>query len=90
MLCCQNWRYCSSHSEASRKGEASSLQGRHWASRLRLIKPARSNTFKCLVIDGAAIENGSESSLTVISPSARRARIARLVGSERAENVSFR
>lgn len=71
-------------------GAASRRQGRHWASRLRLINPVRSKTFRCLVIDGAAIENGSESSLTVVSPSARRARIARRVGSDRAANVSLR
>jgi len=90
MLCSQNWRYRSSHSLASLIGAASRRQGRHCASRLRLINPVRSNTFRCLVIDGAAMENGSESSLTVVSPSASRARIARLVGSDRAAKVSLK
>jgi len=39
---------------------------------------------------GPLIANGSESSLTVADPEARRARIARLVGSARAEKVMLR
>ena len=41
-------------------------------------------------MEGALRENGSESSLTEVSPRARRARIARLVGSERAAKVELR
>jgi hypothetical protein len=43
-----------------------------------------------LVIDGAVIEKGSASSLTDVSPKARRARIARRVGSESAAKVALR
>jgi hypothetical protein len=40
-------------------------------------------------MEGALIGNGSASSLTVISPRNRRARIARRVGSESAPNVEL-
>lgn len=40
-------------------------------------------------MEGAVIENGLASSFTHNSPRERRARIARLVGSERAANVEL-
>src|SRR5438552_6294004 len=51
------------------------------------MRPARSNTLRCLEIAGPLISNGSASSETVAWPEARRSRIARLVGSARALNV---
>src|SRR6202030_3407607 len=53
------------------KGAASRRQGRRCASRLRRIKPARSRTFRCLVMEGALREKGSDNSLTDVSPDAR-------------------
>jgi hypothetical protein len=44
-----------------------------------MINPARSNTLMCLEMAGKLILNGSASSLTVASPSAKRAKIARRV-----------
>ena len=89
MLCSQERRYCSSHLSTSCKGALWSRHGLFCASRLRLIRPARSSTLRCFVIEGGAIENGSESSLTDSSPCESRARMARRVGSERAENVEL-
>jgi hypothetical protein len=89
MLCSQDRRYCSSHSATSRRGALWRRQGLLCASRLRLIKPARSRTLRCFVMEGAVIENGLASSFTHNSPRERRARIARLVGSERAANVEL-
>jgi hypothetical protein len=42
-----------------------------------VISPARSSTRRCLETAGPLIANGAESSFTVASPAARRARIAR-------------
>src|SRR4051812_29924690 len=52
------------------------------------MSPARSSTLRWREIAGRLIGNGSASSFTVASPSARRVRIARRVGSARAANVS--
>ena len=59
------------------------------AARPRVIRPARSSTFRCREIAGRLTEKGSASSLTVASPSARRSTIARRVGSPKAANVSI-
>src|SRR3569833_932802 len=75
---------------ASRSGPASSRHGRRWASRPREIRPARSSTFRCFEIAGWVIANGAASSPTEASPFASRARIARLVGSASAANVTSR
>src|SRR5882672_87023 len=69
-------------------GLPSSRRGRFCASRPREIKPARSRIFRCLEMAGWLIANGSASSVTDASPEARRARIARRVGSARAANVA--
>jgi hypothetical protein len=53
-------------------------------------RPARSSTFRCLETAGCDIAKGSASSLTVASPDARRARIARRVGSARAPKIASR
>ena len=49
--------------------------------------PARSSTRRCFETAGMLMSNGSASSVTEHSPDARRARIARRVGSARAANV---
>ena len=51
--------------------------------------PARSSTLMCFEIAGSVSSNGSASSFTVASPSARRARIARRVGFASAAKVSL-
>ena len=75
------------HSIASSSGAGSMRAGRHWASRPRTISPARSSTFRWREIAGRLTANGAASSLTVASPSARRVRMARRVGSASAEKV---
>src|SRR5579862_7027914 len=85
----QKRRYGSSQSATPRSGPASRRQGRHWASRPRAISPACSSTLRCFEIAGILIANGSASSVTDASPSARRDRIARRVGSASAENVAL-
>ena len=57
---------------------------RRRARRCREISPACSSTWRCLVTAGWLMGNGAATSRTPASPSAKRARIARLVGSERA------
>ena len=74
----------------SLSGAASRRQGRHCASRPRAMRPARSKTLRCLEMAGRLISKGSASSVTEVSPSARRARIARRVGSARAAKVVLR
>jgi len=54
------------------------------------MSPARSSTFRCLEIAGFDIWKGWDSSPTDASPEARRARIARRVGSARAEKMLLR
>src|SRR5688572_21431773 len=54
------------------------------------MRPARSSTFRCLEMAGWLISNGSASSVTVASPVASRARMARRVGSARAAKVRSR
>src|SRR5712664_3288326 len=74
----------------SLSGLAWSRQGRHCASRPRSIRPARSSTFRCFETAGRLISKGSASFRTEVSPEARRARIARRVGSARAAKVALR
>ena len=64
-------------------------QGRRWASRRREAG-RRVHTFRCLMIAGWVIANGSANSATVASPPASRARIARRAGWARAANVASR
>src|ERR1700752_5241493 len=64
----QNLRYLSSHPSTCFSGSSSSLHGRHCACRPRVIRPARSNTFRCREIEGSDMSNGSASSFTVASP----------------------
>src|SRR6516165_2369405 len=52
------------------------------------MSPHCSRTLRCLETPGRVMSNGAASSLTVASPVARRARMARLVGSARAANVA--
>ncbi len=75
---------------ASASGFASRQHGRRWASRPRVIRPARSSTLRCFEIAGCDISNGSASSITDASPEARRDRIARRVGSASAAKVASR
>src|SRR5204863_774194 len=86
----QNFRYRSSHSAACLRGEATSWHRRTRPSFSLTRRPARSSTFRCFVTAGSETSNGSASSVTFTSPLARRARIARRVGSESAENVASR
>src|ERR1700678_1259285 len=55
-----------------------------------MISPASSSTLRCCEIAGCVISNGLASSLTVASPCESRARIARRVGSAKAENFVSR
>src|SRR5947208_3275211 len=68
-------------------GSARRLLERHCAVREREIRPALSSTLRWREIAGWLMENGAASSETVASPSARRARIALLVGSASAEKI---
>src|SRR6185312_4322637 len=68
----------------------SSLRGRRCASTSIEMRPARSSTFRCLEMAGWLISKGSASSVTVASPVASRARMARRVGSARAAKVKLR
>jgi hypothetical protein len=52
------------------------------------MRPAVSRTLRCFETAGRLMSNGSASSVTVASPLERRARIARRVGSARAEKVA--
>src|SRR6185503_11471895 len=54
----------------------------------RETSPAPSSTLRCLEIAGWLMSKGSASSLTEASPDARRDRIARRVGSERAAKIA--
>src|SRR5713101_4468093 len=74
----------------SLSGFAWSRQGRHCASWPRSIRPARSSTLRCLDTAGRLMSKGSASFRTEDSPEARRARIARRVGSARAAKVLLR
>src|SRR5260370_1843264 len=74
----------------SLRGFACSRHGRHCASRLRAIRPAPSSTFKCLDTAGRLISKGLAKSVTEVWPEARRARMARLVGSTSAAKVELR
>src|SRR5437867_5000751 len=65
-------------------------QGRRWASRPREIRPARSSTLRCLEMAGWLMAKGLARSVTEASPEARRARIARRVGSASAAKVASR
>src|SRR5260370_30522812 len=56
----------------------------------RATIPAFSSTFRCWEIAGCVISKGLASSITVASPLARRARIARRVGSAKAEKKGSR
>src|SRR5690349_9244050 len=71
-------------------GPACSRHGRHCASRPRSIRPAVSSTFRCFETAGRLMSNGAASSLTEVSPEARRARMARRVGSASAAKVALR
>src|ERR1043165_9371715 len=51
------------------------------------MRPARSRTLRCFDTAGRLMSNGAASSVTAASPAARRARIARRVGSARAAKV---
>src|SRR5258708_7603290 len=54
-----------------------------------MTRPARSSTLRCLEIAGWLRANGFMSSDTSASPAARRARIARLVGSASAAKATL-
>ena len=80
-------RLCSIHLTALSSGSSLNVHGRNCASRPRVINPAPSRTFRCLETDCRVISKGSASTFTVARPWARRARMARLVGSASAANV---
>src|SRR5882672_2023201 len=67
-----------------------SRQGRFVPSARRTISPAPSSTFRWREMAGCVISKGAASSITVASPLARRARIARRVGSAKAEKAASR
>src|ERR1700733_1478858 len=67
-----------------------SRRGRLVPSTRRTTSPASSSTFKCWEIAGCVISKVAASSITVASPLARRARIARRVGSAKAEKAASR
>ena len=69
---------------------ACSRDGLSCALRPRAIRPARSSTLRCFDAAWTVIGNGSASSLTVASPCASRARIARRVGSAGAWKVALK
>jgi hypothetical protein len=73
---------------ASSDGSTCNRLGRHCASRVRTTSPARSSTLRCCEIAGRDTANGCASSLTVASPAASRASMARRVGSAKAAKVS--
>src|SRR3954453_14850641 len=85
----QKRRYAWSHSAASRSAGPRSRDGRSWPVRPRSISPACSSTPRCFDTAWSVIGNGRASSLTVASPSARRPRMARRVGSARAAKVAL-
>ena len=80
-------RLCSIHLTAPSSGSSLKAQGRNCASRPRVINPAPSRTFRCRETDCRLISKGSASTFTVARPWARRARMARLVGSASAAKV---
>ena len=53
---------------ASFSGSTRSALGRYCASRSRVMRPARSSTFRCRETAGRLISNGEASSLTVVWP----------------------
>src|ERR1035438_3936328 len=63
-------------------------RGRFVPSTRPATSPASSRTFKCCEIAGCVILNGPANSITVASPLARRASMARLVGSAKAANAA--
>src|SRR5712692_7437273 len=65
-------------------------RGRFVPSTRRITSPASSSTFRCCEIAGCVTWKGSASSITVASPLARRARMARRVGSAKAEKAASR
>src|ERR1700730_14380608 len=65
-------------------------RGRFVPSAQRTTSRAFSSTFRCWEIAGCVISKGADSSITVASPLARRARIARRVGSAKAEKAAAR
>ena len=71
------------------QGVGSRVHGRYCAWRPRTTNPACSSTLMCLEIAGSVNANGSASSLTLASPCARRARIARRVVFASAAKVSL-
>src|SRR5215475_2119789 len=54
------------------------------------MSPAPSSTFRCCEMAGCVIANGFANCVTVASPLARRARMARRVGSARAVKAASR
>ena len=89
-LSSQRLRYDSTQLPTSFSGATSIRHGLVCAARLREIRPAPSSTFRCFEIEGWVRSNGSASSLTVASPEASRAMMARRVGSASAANALFR
>ncbi len=86
--CSHAARVCSAHVAISTSGSGRSRHGRRCPSRLRVIRPACSRTFRCLEMAGRLIGNGSANSSTVASPSANRRTIERRVGSDKAAKTT--
>src|SRR5687767_13624439 len=89
-LSSQMSRYSAIQLATCLSGAASSRHGLVCAARPREIRPARSRTFRCLEMDGWLMLKGAASSLTVASPVASRATMARRVGSARAAKAWLR
>ncbi len=66
--------------DVAHRAVAASRHGRHWASRPRAIRPARSSTFRCFETAARLMSYGTASSVTEASPNARRARRPRRAG----------
>jgi hypothetical protein len=82
-------RFCSVIQLMSSSAVSVSIrQGRRWASTPWLMSPALWRTLMCLETACRLIVNGSASSFTLASPSERRVKIARRVGSAKAEKAA--
>src|ERR1700730_2225870 len=86
----QNERWKSIHSAVPVSASGLRWQRRCLPWRSLLMSEASSSTFRCREIAGSEILNGKARSPTVASTLARRARIARRVGSASAAKVWFR
>src|SRR6185312_6101343 len=80
-------RYPSIQAVSSSSAAGARWHGLRWPSRLRVIKPARSNTCRCLETACLVMVKGAASSLTVAGPVESRATRARRTGSANAKKA---